>query len=53
MNTLLTIEQFKKQQIKIISSLIAQDFDLKIDFVQYPNSDILLNEKIENNSILL
>ena len=51
--TNLSSEQFQKNKIKVISSLVAKDFDLKIDFVQYPNSDSLLNEEIENNSILL
>ena len=46
-------DEFRKRKIRFISSLIRADLDLKMDLVQYKNSDPLLRREIEQGSIKL
>jgi len=52
-NTSLSKEEFKKAKTNFNLELIKIDFDYKIDLLQYPSSDILLNTEIKNASKLI
>lgn len=49
----LTKNEFRKNKIKLISSLIKKGFELKIDIVNYPKDNSLLAKEIDKNKILL
>ena len=42
---------FRERKIKFISSMLRFGFDLKIDLVQYKQSDIFFANEINSNSI--
>lgn len=46
-------DEFRKNKIKFLSSLVKKDFDLKIDIVKYYKDQSLLSKEIEKNKILL
>ncbi|RKZ54037.1 MAG: nucleotidyltransferase domain-containing protein [Candidatus Parabeggiatoa sp. nov. 2] len=52
-DTNISKEEFKALKIKFITSLVKLGFDLKIDVVQYKNSDKLLADEIKNTMIKL
>ena len=47
----LSNEDFKKNKIRFITTMIRLGFDLKIDLVKYNQDDSLLNDEIQNNSV--
>jgi len=49
----LSNEDFKKNKIQFILSLLKQDIDLKIDIVPYHSHDTLLNEEIRKSALKL
>jgi len=52
-DTNISKEEFKALKINFITSLVKLGFDLKIDVVQYKNSDKLLADEIKNTMIKL
>ncbi len=50
----ISLTEFRKSKIMFLTSLIRQNFDLKIDLVQYNNSmDALLKKEINQKGISL
>lgn len=52
-DTDLSRSEFRKYKAKLISNLIRNDFELKIDIVNYNTKDTFLYQQIRSNSILL
>lgn len=49
----LSDEEFKMKKIKVLTTLLFNDFDFKIDIVKYHGKDSLLTEEIDRTGIRL